>query len=123
MTITDSAKCEKCPFYRPKRLLRREKCEFPGVPIPDTCPRLESGARVLSWDEAMAAEIVWLEWRQSGEIVMMMPSNIGGVACGVTPGTTYLLEEVAPRKRDGVLFRFWDRRPTDEQREMMGWDN
>ena len=122
MRIMDRERCGECPFYRPKRLLRREKCEFPGVPIPESCPRLDGGAKVLSWDEAMAAEIVWLEWRQSGEIVMMMPSDIGGVDCGVTPGGTYLLEEVAPRDRDGALYRFWDRRPRDEEREVRKWD-
>lgn len=76
----------------------------------------------MSYEEAVDSGIAWIEWRMTGEVELLMLSDVGGVVCGMTPGITYLMDEVAPRDRDGVLYRFWDRRPSDEQREAETWN-
>lgn len=118
--VTDAAKCGGCPFYR-RGLLRRARCEFPGLPIPDSCPLTGGGPKVLKYDAAMDAEVVWMEWRDSGLMVMIMPADVGGVKCGITAGETYVMSEIAPRKCDGYAFRFWDARPTEERRAAEPW--
>lgn len=123
MRNVDTERCGECPFYRKKGLFRRERCDFPKVPVPRECPRIGGGPRILRYDEALASGIVWIEWRQTGELEMMMLEYAGGVVlCGMTPKVTYDMDVSAPRERCGVLYRFWDRRPTEEQREAEMWE-
>ena len=117
----DREKCGKCPFYRKRKFLIRERCDFPMEPVPRSCP-IMGGPAVLSWDDAMKSEIVWMERRDSGEITMLVPAEMGGVMCGITAGVTYNMGDIAPRRGDGIEYRFWDGRPTPEQMEAVSWN-
>ena len=118
----DAKKCGTCPFYRKAGLLRREKCDFPGVPIPMSCPILNSGPRVMSYGEAMAAEVAWLEIRNLDGVIMVVPVEITGEMYLQGVKGTWRAEEIAPRRGDGRCTRFWDGRPTEEQRKAVEWD-
>ena len=122
MKVVDTKRCRECPVYRKKGFFRPERCAFPGIAVLDCCPRQWFGRpKVLKYDDAMAAEIVWMEWRATGAIVMMMPADVGGVLCGITPGETYAMADIAPRRCDGIEFRFWDGRPGEELRRETRW--
>lgn len=118
---TDAKRCEKCPFFRKRRLLRRERCDFPGRPIPQSCPMLRDGAKVLSYDEAMAAEVVWLEIRELDGGFTAMPVEAGGEMYLQGVKGTWRAEDIAPRRGDGRCTRFWDARPSEEQRKAAEW--
>lgn len=120
MKRPDAAKCEPCPFYRRGWLFFKDRCEFPLDPVPESCPIMRE-PRVMSWDEAMAAEAVWLELRGVPRIEMLVPVEIHGDVFLQGIHDTHMAGEVAPRKRDGIDFRFWDGRPGEELRESVAW--
>lgn len=111
--------CDKCPMYG--RGLLRRGCRLDGGP--GACPLLDDGPRVIPYDEAMAGEVCWIEWRQTGDVEMVMPMEITGEMYLQSVSEIHRASDVAPRKGDGRLFRFWDRRPTEEQREEEEWDD
>ena len=82
--------CGSCPYYRRKRWWRREGCDYPVMA--DRCPMEPAGPRLLSWDEAMQEEVVWMERRGVADIEMMAVVDYrgGNLSAG------------DPRDRDGA---------------------
>ena len=113
-------RCETCPLLLPN-WRRKKSCALDGGP--DACPLLYDGPKVLTWEEAMASEVIWIEGRADGSVIMVMPTEVPGqeemYMTGV--GGTWRADALMPRDMYGIALRAWDRRPTEEQRRMTKW--
>ena len=77
--------------------------------------------RVMTLEEIVSAECVWIEYATSGNIVIALPWNIE-----LTDDTYNFIGMpncfVEFRSLYGEEWRCWTSRPTDEQREITPWN-
>ena len=111
--------CGGCPYYRRKRWWRREGCDYPVMA--DRCPMEPSGPRLLSWDDAMQEEVVWMERRGVADIEMMAVVDYRGETYLQGIHETVLARDAAPQRLWGVEYVFWDGRPNEQQRAAVIW--
>lgn len=75
--------------------------------------------RVLTLDEALEADVCWLEKKGDDRV---WPCKVGG---GEKWAVVWRFDQepiAVPRDEYGKLFRCWSARPTEEQREAVKWD-
>ena len=78
--------------------------------------------RVMTLEEIVSAECVWIEYATSGNIVIALPWDIE-----LTDDTYNFIGMpncfVEFRRLYGEEWRCWTSRPTDEQRKAVKWDD
>lgn len=76
--------------------------------------------RVLTLDEALEADVCWLEISGSDRV---SPCRIGGVNDFFSIRRFDQTPEVCAKKNYGWLLRCWSARPTDAQRKAVRWND
>ena len=84
-------------------------------------PVKEQEPRVMTLEEVVSAECVWIEYAVSGNVVIALPWDIE-----ITDDTYHFICNpnciVEFRSLYGEEWRCWTSRPTDEQREKVKWE-
>ena len=75
--------------------------------------------RVLTLDEALEADVCWLEISGSDRVP---PCRIGGLNDFFSIRRIDQTHEVCAKKNYGWLLRCWSARPTEEQRKAVKWN-
>lgn len=112
--ITNEVPCEGCPYNGSGYCLKN---------IAKDARELlkEHEPRVMTLEEVVSAECVWIEYAVSGNVVIAFPWDIE-----LTDDTYNFIcnpnSIVEFKSLYGEEWRCWTSRPTDEQREAVKWD-